>query len=165
MTTLFKYFYLVVIMSILLIYVYGAIATLLIYRELEDRMYLINTALYQSVDLTAVKQEALFSFTTQQQTERMFRTALQNGFSLDGNLAPTVSTPKYIAGPVRIQRVQTKDENQAVWMGPTNHQRGAFVNRNPAVYSEVVIPFRIPGILMPVQGSSVQTLTLLPVRP
>ncbi|AQT87002.1 hypothetical protein ERICIV_04544 (plasmid) [Paenibacillus larvae subsp. larvae] len=153
MDQILKWFFLYVGIIATSIIVVVCMNVLLLYRSVEDNLYLANTATYSSIDLNRVREFNELAFVDQTEAEKMFRQTLKNAFDLDDNLSPTEQSSKAIAGPIRIRELSLKNENEAKTLGGTK------LNKNPAVYSKIEVPISILGITI---TSNVSVLTILP---
>ncbi|QHZ54170.1 hypothetical protein [Paenibacillus larvae] len=113
---------------------------LFMYRQLEDSLYLVNSATYTAIDLETIRDKNTLAFKDKAKAELMFRQALQNTFSLDDQLKPTSASSAAIAGPIHIKTLTLKNENETAMLG------GVQINKNPAVYSEIQVPIKLPGV-------------------
>ncbi|MEV2909940.1 hypothetical protein ABNF65_15200 [Paenibacillus larvae] len=120
------------------IFVMGSM--LFMYRQLEDGLYLVNSATYTAIDLDTIRDKNTLAFKDKAKAELMFRQALQNTFSLDDQLKPTSASSAAIAGPIHIKTLTLKNENETAMLG------GVKINKNPAVYSEIQVPIKLPGV-------------------
>jgi hypothetical protein len=118
-------------------------------------LYLCNTATYTAVDFTVIKDQDQITFTDPTKANTFFKKTIQNTFSLDVNLAPTANSSAALAGPIQVVQLTLKNENTPMTLG------GVSLNKNPAVYSVVDIPLKLPYV-PGTYTSRVQTLTILP---
>lgn len=132
----------------------GLVTCLWLYSYLYNTINQCNTAVYQAVDFTVIRDQDLMKFTDAAKSMNFFRQSVQNAFSLDSQLKTTASSPPAVAGQVQIVSLQLKDEGNPMTLGTIS------INKNPAVRSVVKVPVKIPyfGVIT----SNVDVTTILP---